>query len=198
MSTKYEEKSIFTNKSLEGSRQVLQVAVLITAIITGFSSDLGRETMIFYISRPHSTGWNINVQNDRLRLPNGLKLEQEPGKYRNFIHQGQQQESTTSHKALYTPAIQNKWLALLPKVSRPLVYSRHESTVPQHCRRKTAIWGQTNQITNCKELCPTTSKAPVGGNGQSPSVQQGRGLASKNKNWPSKYNLKGQLMNHLY
>lgn len=116
--------------------------------------------MIFFISRPHSTGWSISVQNNRLTLPNGLTLEEEPGKYRNVIHQGQQQESTTNHKALHTPIKQNKCLALLPKVSRPLVDPRHESTVPQHCKRITSIWGQTNQITNCKELCPTPARPP--------------------------------------
>lgn len=47
-------------------------------------------------------------------------------------------------------------------------------------------------------VMPNTSKAPMGFNGQIPSVQQGRGPASKNKNWPSKYNLKGGLMNRLY
>lgn len=44
MSTKYEEKHFYKQKLKEGSRQVLQGAVLLTAIITGFSSDLGRET----------------------------------------------------------------------------------------------------------------------------------------------------------
>lgn len=67
----------------------------------------------------------ISEQNNRLRLPNGLTLEGEPGKYRNVIHQRQQHESTTDHIALHTPIMQNKWLALLPKVSGPLVDPRH-------------------------------------------------------------------------
>lgn len=45
--------------------------------------------MLFYISRSHSTGWSISAQEARLRLQNGLKLEGEPGKYRDVIHQGQ-------------------------------------------------------------------------------------------------------------
>lgn len=62
MSTKYEEKYFYKQKFKEGTRQVLQGAVLSTAIITGFSTDLGREIEPFFcISRPHSTGWSISA-----------------------------------------------------------------------------------------------------------------------------------------
>lgn len=62
MSTKYEEKYFYKQKFKEVTRQVLQGAVLSTAIITGFSTDLGRETERFFcISRPHSTGWSISA-----------------------------------------------------------------------------------------------------------------------------------------
>lgn len=71
----------------------MQGAVFITAIITGFNTGLSREKRIFYITRPHSTGWSISVQNNRLRLPNGLTLVGEPGKYRNVILQGQQKKA---------------------------------------------------------------------------------------------------------
>lgn len=91
MSTKHEEKHIYKlsmSKFEEVSREVLQGAVLTTAIIIIFSTDLGSETEFFYISRPRSTGWSISAQAARLRLQNGLKLEGEPGKYRECYSSG--------------------------------------------------------------------------------------------------------------
>lgn len=104
-------------KIWRGIKRSFARAVLSTAIITIFSTDLGSKTenVFFCISRPHSTGWSISTQEARLRLQNGLKLEGEPGKHRDVIHQGRQQESAPDYESLHTPIMGNKWLPPLPK-----------------------------------------------------------------------------------